>query len=245
MTGDGDEQPGGVVESFRWALAEVAALDRRSLFYFVSAAVLLTIYRYQGSTMFFRQTFEVDGHWARLYPYVWWFCSCFVLLLIVPVALLKFVLGEDVGRFGLRLHNPWFDVKAFLFFYVLMLPLIVLASRLAPYEAKYPFYALADRSVTDFVVYEFFYGVQFIGWEFFFRGFLLFGLARRFGTYAVFIQAVPFVLMHFGKPQSEVFGSLLAGIGLGFLALRTRSIWAGVALHFAVAMTLDLLFVLR
>src|SRR5512138_3470530 len=34
------------------------------------------------------------------------------------------------------------------------------------------------------------------GWEFFFRGWLLFGLARKFGPEAIWLQAVPFALAH-------------------------------------------------
>ena len=36
-------------------------------------------------------------------------------------------------------------------------------------------------------------------------------------------------------------GAVVAGLILGTLALRTKSIWAGVLIHISVALTMDLL----
>ena len=38
---------------------------------------------------------------------------------------------------------------------------------------------------------------------------------------------------------------IIAGIVLGFMSLKTRSIWLGAALHIAVAVTMDLLALWR
>jgi membrane protease YdiL (CAAX protease family) len=52
-------------------------------------------------------------------------------------------------------------------------------------------------------------------------------------------------MIHFGKPIQETLGAIVAGILLGFMALKTRSIWLGAALHIAVAWTMDGLAVWR
>ena len=39
----------------------------------------------------------------------------------------------------------------------------------------------------------------------------------------------------------ETFGAIGAGLILGTLAMRTRSIWGGVLIHVGVAMTMDVL----
>ena len=49
--------------------------------------------------------------------------------------------------------------------------------------------------------------------------------------------------MHFGKPLPETLGALAAGLTLGFLALKHRSVWYGVAVHYGVALSMDLLAV--
>ncbi len=77
-------------------------------------------------------------------------------------------------------------------------------------------------------------------WEFFFRGFMLFGLKQRFGNYSILIQTIPFAVMHYSKPFPEAIGSIVAGLFLGVLAFETRSFIYGAAIHWLVAMTMDL-----
>lgn len=84
-----------------------------------------------------------------------------------------------------------------------------------------------------------------IGWEFIWRGFMLFGLEKKFGYYAVLIQMIPFVILHNGKPFLETLGAIPGGIALGLLALRTRSIYYCVAVHIGVMFSIDILSVIR
>ena len=84
-------------------------------------------------------------------------------------------------------------------------------------------------------------GWQFFGLEFFFRGFILHGLRRALGANAIFVMIVPYCMIHFGKPMPETIGAIGAGLILGTLAMRTRSIWGGVLIHIGVAMTMDVL----
>ena len=52
-------------------------------------------------------------------------------------------------------------------------------------------------------------------------------------------MVIPYCMIHFHKPLPEVFGAIVAGIVLGWLALETRSLWGGVLLHVAVALSMD------
>ena len=74
-----------------------------------------------------------------------------------------------------------------------------------------------------------------IGWEFFFRGFLLFGYARAFGANALWLQAVPFALAHLGKPAVETYTTLFGGFLFGLVAWRTRSFVYPFLIHWFVA----------
>jgi len=73
------------------------------------------------------------------------------------------------------------------------------------------------------------------GWEFFFRGWLLFGYARRFGPEAIWLQAVPFALAHIGKPEVETLSTIFGGFAFGWVAWRTRSFLYPLLIHWFVA----------
>jgi membrane protease YdiL (CAAX protease family) len=62
---------------------------------------------------------------------------------------------------------------------------------------------------------------------------------------AVLIQTIPSCLIHIGKPQGELTGSVLAGLILGGLAVRTGSIWYGFFLHATLGVLVDLLIIFR
>ena len=65
------------------------------------------------------------------------------------------------------------------------------------------------------------------------------------GSLAIFVMVVPYATVHFTKPFAECMGSIIAGIALGTIALRTRSIWGGAALHATVGLSMDLLALAR
>ena len=61
--------------------------------------------------------------------------------------------------------------------------------------------------------------------EFLIRGFLMFTLLRTIGPLGIVIAQMPFVFVHLGKPEVELFSTLLGGMVFGWLDWRTRSIW--------------------
>jgi uncharacterized protein len=73
------------------------------------------------------------------------------------------------------------------------------------------------------------------GWEFFFRGWLFFGYARKFGTDALWLQAVPFALAHVGKPELETLSTIFGGFVFGWIAWRTRSFIYPLLIHWFIA----------
>lgn len=73
------------------------------------------------------------------------------------------------------------------------------------------------------------------GWEFLFRGWLLFGYARKFGPEALWLQAVPFALAHIGKPEVETLSTIFGGFAFGWVAWKTRSFVWPFLIHWFVA----------
>ncbi len=73
------------------------------------------------------------------------------------------------------------------------------------------------------------------GWEFFFRGFLLFALIPIAGDWALLLQAIPFTLVHFGKPELETWSCIIGGTLFGWVAQETDSFFYPFLIHTYVA----------
>jgi membrane protease YdiL (CAAX protease family) len=71
-------------------------------------------------------------------------------------------------------------------------------------------------------------------WEFLFRGYMLFGLEKSIGSSAIFVQTIPFVLLHLGKPFLETLACIPGGFILGYVAYRTRSFLPCFIIHFGM-----------
>lgn len=70
-------------------------------------------------------------------------------------------------------------------------------------------------------------------WEWFFRGFLLFGLAQGWTwPVAIAVQAAMFGFAHAGKPQPEMMGAFAGGALLGFIAWREKSFLTAFLTHY-------------
>jgi hypothetical protein len=164
--------------------------------------------------------------------------------LLIPLVSLPF-LRIPLREVGFTWGEPRKWLRDVALLYVVMLPLLFLAARQPDFRESYPYFSMARLGWRYFLLAQLFQLVFMFGWEFIGRGYLLFGFARRIGYSALLVQSIPFVLMHLGKPELETAGALVAGLALGVVALRARSFYPCVLLHFAVAATLDLFAVLH
>jgi uncharacterized protein len=183
--------------------------------------------------------------YPTLHPHLWWALFKLFNYGLLPWLCIRLVLRQPLREFGLRGVHSRRDLLTYAGMLALVAPFIYWASTTRAFLRTYPKYADAGDSLGQLLVWEAAYGLQFVMLEFFFRGFLLFGLARYIGSLSVFVMVVPYAMIHLGKPLAECMGSIVAGIALGTIALRTGSIWGGVAVHCAVGWGMDLLALAR
>lgn len=74
-----------------------------------------------------------------------------------------------------------------------------------------------------------------IGWEFFFRGWILFTYLRAYGEDGLWLHAVPFALAHIGKPELETMTTIFGGYAFGWIARRTGSFLYPFLIHWYIA----------
>ena len=230
---------------------EGPVIDRRTMIVFVAATVILVVFEYWGlpgwfnGTSWHRQLAESMGPAGREYfgllPFQYWGVASLVLRVLAPVAVIMLVLRERPADWGFRISGQWTHLRIYALALLGIVPLLYLASLMPAFQAKYPFYELAGLGGWHFWGFQLFYGLQFLGVEAFFRGFMLFGLRARLGYYAIPVMVIPYTMIHFGKPAAETFAAIAAGFILGWLALKSRSFLWGFFLHWTVAITMDLL----
>lgn len=224
-------------------------MDWRTTLVLLVTPALLTVFFYFGRPSYFNSALREwaatiygwEYEYFELLPYVYWMIACMIIRVIIPIFLIVLVMRERPSDYGFRIRGSVRHIPIYFLLYVAILPLLYWASTQASFQDKYPFYQNAVLGGWHFWGYEALYFIQFFALEAFFRGFLLFGLARRFGYYSVVIMTIPYCMIHFNKPLSETLGAIFAGMLLGVLALRSKSFYWGVLLHFAVAITMDLL----
>ena len=180
------------------------------------------------------------GGWLELWNLAYWALWRVVGFLVLPLIAVAIHPRLRLREMGFR--TTGFARHAWVYG-VLLAPVllaVLTVSFTEDFSTYYPFYTKAHRSLFDFAVWEAFYIAQFFSLEFFFRGFMLQPLRRSMGSGAIFAMMLPYVMIHFGKPMAECFAAVIAGIVLGTLAMRTRSIWAGFLIHVTVAVSMDL-----
>jgi membrane protease YdiL (CAAX protease family) len=209
----------------------------------VTVAVSLTLQEYIGDRGFFEEHFKPSGPQDQYYAlrgFAWWSgwrVTGYVILPLVTLALMR----ERIRDYHLSPRGFFKHLWVYVVLFCLVLPAVLAASRTGSFRHTYPFYRLANRSYFDLWAWEGLYAAQFVALEIFFRGFILHALRRVCGSNAIFVMIVPYCMIHYGKPMPETFGAIGAGIILGTLAMRTRSIWGGVLIHIGVATTMDML----
>jgi membrane protease YdiL (CAAX protease family) len=158
-----------------------------------------------------------------------------ILYLLVPMLIILLVFRESPLRYGLS-AGRW---REGLLWVAGGGVLIAGVARLLWSLPDFRVYYIAYQSVRNpggnFWIGTGLSGLQMFAWEFLFRGFLLFALAERFGPEAIWIQAVPFALAHFGKPEWETYSSIVGGVLSGWIAYRVRSFYPSWLIHWALA----------
>ena len=116
-----------------------------------------------------------------------------------------------------------------LIFLVIAVPVLYLSSDMSSVQGYY-----RSHRNFDLLTYALQMGVYMLGWEFLFRGFMLFGLKDKFKEGSIIIQMIPFVLLHFGKPEIETISTIFTGLLWGYICYRGKSFWPAYIMHMVV-----------
>ncbi|MEO8210926.1 MAG: CPBP family glutamic-type intramembrane protease [bacterium] len=222
--------------------AEIKKLDFKVVYIFLSIAFITFLSLVFSSPNFYYENFSRNRFFSRIY----WFLADGGLMFILPLLSVKLVFKEKLSDYGFTLGDKKFGLITSGIFLVIMLVVVWIVSGSSSFASMYPLGGVkVKESFIIFFLYELCILVYMLGWEFFWRGYSLFGLKEKFGYYSVFIQMIPFFILHKGKPELELFASIFAGLILGVQALRSRSFIYSWILHWLVMFSIDGISVLR
>ena len=149
--------------------------NKKSTLILLSAPVILTTFKYFGMKNFYlnhlAQTFVLFGD-KELTSALYTFFASFILMGWIPALMIKFVFHEPLSVYGVQLGDIRFGLKFFLLLAPVMIALTYPSSRTEPFLLEYPLYKGASSSLWMFSVYALSYSVFYLGWEFFFRGYM-------------------------------------------------------------------------
>ncbi|MFZ0488303.1 MAG: CPBP family intramembrane glutamic endopeptidase [Arenicellales bacterium] len=168
---------------------------------------------------------------------LWFSGSAAVLFVLLPLVFHFLFPVSFHNSLGLSLRYCGPHWRFYWLLVLVMAPVLWVASSAPSFYHFYPMYKPVD--LAHWATYEVVYLLQFVCVEFFFRGFALFRLESRFGLHAVTLMVIPYALIHIHKPLPEAVAAIVAGLVLGTLAIKSRSIWPGVLVHTSVAFMMD------
>lgn len=226
----------------------IKQLDRQTVFVMTLTGFLIVLQFSLGSRSFFRR--EIAPLWFdeslhALLAWGWWFSIQGVLGFVVPVLCLLFIFKRKPSEIGLGLGD-WQLASLLASCYLVLVCIGTwVLSDSQSFQTHYPHHQPAAFDWGIFAIYELLFLFYWIGWEYLWRGFMIFGTRHTLGIYAIFVQAVPFAALHVSKPLPEALLSVIGGIALGALVWRCRSFWIAVPIHAAQMIILDFWCTLR
>jgi membrane protease YdiL (CAAX protease family) len=154
-----------------------------------------------------------------------------VLYFIIPMAIILLIFRDNPAQYGFRIGN-W--RTGLLWTVVTCAGMVIVLWFVARTPGMQRFYAAKAPESTLYLLYI--TAVDLFGWEFIWRGFLLFGMVAVLGPGpAIWLQAVPFAFMHLGKPEVETISTIFGGAAFGFIAWQSGSFLYPWIIHWFIA----------
>jgi len=150
-----------------------------------------------------------------------------LLFILIPLVITLIIFRDNPADLGFKLGDWKTGLILVFLSLILMTPIIWYLGTKHPGMREY--YNISQ----DGLIWK--KALELFGWEYLFRGWILFGYARKYGTDAIWLQAVPFAVAHIGKPDLETLSTIFGGFAFGWIAWRTDSFIYSFIIHWYIA----------
>jgi len=156
-----------------------------------------------------------------------------LLYILIPGLITVLIFRESPADYGFRVGDLKLGLLLALLGCLLMFPVIWFLGSRNPAMIGY------YQGLREGLIWK--TGLSMFGWEYLFRGWLLFGYAKKYGPDALWLQSVPFAVAHIGKPAVETLSTIFGGFAFGWVAWRTGSFLYGFLIHWFIGVLIVVL----
>lgn len=147
---------------------------------------------------------------------------------LIPIAILALLYRLPFSQLQLGIGDIKFWLPASALYLLVAVPLVVIGAQGSAMNGYY------QKQTVDWANYIFTTGLYMLGWEYFYRGFLLAGLRTHLKEGAIIVQMIPFTLLHLGKPDAETITCIFSGLVWGYICYRGKTFWPAFIMHLIV-----------
>lgn len=157
---------------------------------------------------------------------------------IIPAIVLVLVTGKSFGDYGLKFQNGLTSFYWIAGIACIVIPMNFFNSKKEKNLALYPVVREKVWSKKLVAVNVFSWCAYLFGYEFMFRGLLLFATVPLMGEWpAIVLNTAFYALVHVPKNLEETIGALPLGVLLCLITLTTGTIWVAVIVHLVLALS--------
>lgn len=157
---------------------------------------------------------------------------------IIPAIILVLATGKSFGDYGLKFQNGLTSFYWIAGIACIVIPMNFFNSKKEKNLALYPVVREKVWSKKLVAMNVFSWCAYLFGYEFMFRGLLLFATVPLMGEWpAIVLNTAFYVLVHVPKNLEETIGAVPLGILLCLITLTTGTIWVAVVVHLVLALS--------
>ena len=154
-----------------------------------------------------------------------------ILYFIIPMAVVLLLFRDRPADYGFQLGNWRVGLMWTVIGCAVMAVILWFIARTPSMQSFY-----SEKAPDNPLYLIYITAVDLFGWEFMWRGFMLFGMAAVLGPGpAIWLQAVPFAFMHLNKPELEALTTIFGGAAFGYIAWQSGSFLYPFLIHWFIA----------
>ena len=229
------------IESILKELFTLANTHRDALISLTLLGVGFLIYLYLSDYLKNRINSNLaDETKASYYGYIIQRLIGFITLGLIPILIFKISVCKPLWAFGFNLNN----LSTSLLWTGILGGLIILINSLVAGKKsnleQYPQIRISKWNAQKFSINSITWIMYLFGYEFMFRGILLFSFYHTFGlSFAITANTILYALVHLPKGRKETLGSIPLGIILCILSIYTGSFFLAFLFHVIMALSND------